>query len=750
MWPPRTKFVNKPSRHADSLRPAISLCALIALFWQPPAIAAESQWAQCGAILQLPPRPLFASSPSDPQAIELSGDVANAAPAGVSKLSGNVEVQRGGQQLKADHLEYNEAEELIDVQGNVQLWDQGTYLSGEQAHLDLRTDTSKLSGTSYIFLDTHSRGEAGEAVIGGDKIVVVNDANYTTCNPGSNAWRLNAGELELDFNEDVGTARDVWFEVADVPVLYTPYASFPLSDKRKSGLLLPKVRIANTTGFDLTVPYYFNIAPNHDATLAGRLMTKRGLQMQGEYRYLAGFGESLLAGEYLPDDREFGAYRGAFKALHGGTFARGWSSNVNYNWVSDSDYFTDLGTNLAIASQSFLEQTGSVNYAGNGWSSLARVQAFQTIDDTIAPDDRPYKRLPQLRISADERRRNLRFNPGGHGEFVNFDREHRRRRPTRGCHADIGFSATRRRLVHRAKGFVALYALRACKTRHPVSPMTVSRTIPTASVDSGLFFERDWSVGGRGFLQTLEPRLFYLYVPFKNQSDLPVFDTGEFDFDFSQLFRDNRFTGADRVGDANQLSLALTSRWLDADSGEEYLRFNIGQIRYFRDREVTLPNEPVETSNASPLVADVTATIARRWQVAAGLQWDFSDDQVAKSNFGLRYQPDPLRVVNLAYSYSPDNFEQTDTSIAWPIARDWRFVGRYAYSLLQNKTVEAFGGVEYESCCWAFRTVVRRYLSGTQMTNAFFFQLEFKGLTGVGRSTVDFLERSIPGYENDF
>jgi LPS-assembly protein len=231
---------------------------------------------------------------------------------------------------------------------------------------------------------------------------------------------------------------------------------------------------------------------------------------------------------------------------------------------------------------------------------------------------------------------------------------------------------------------------------------------------------------------------------------LPIFDTGNFDFNFSQLFRENRFTGADRVGDANQLSIALTSRWLASSTGEEYLRFDIGQIRYFRDREVTLPGEPVETSSASPLVAGLTATIARQWQVAAGIQWDFSEEQMEKSNVGVRYQPDPRRVVNLSYSFSQDNFEQADTSMAWPIVRDWRFVGRWAYSLQQNKTVEAFGGIEYESCCWAFRTVIRRYLSGTQMTNAFFLQLEFKGLTGVGRSTVDFLERSIPGYENDF
>ncbi len=741
--------MNKRSRRYFSLRLAITISGMIAILWQHPSSAAESEWAQCGGVLQLPPRPVFANSSADPEAVDMSGDVANMQEGGISKLSGNVEMQRGTRQLTADHLEYNEAEELVDVQGNVRFWDEGAYASGDQAHVDLQADTTKLSGASYIFLDTHSRGDAGEVLITGEKIVTINDADYTTCNPGSNAWKLHAKELELDFNEDVGTAYNVWLEVGDIPIFYTPYATFPLSDKRKSGLLVPKVRIANSTGFDLTIPYYFNIAPNHDATLAGRLMTKRGLQLQGEYRYLTGRGGGLLAGEYLPDDREFDGYRGAFRYQHGGAFARGWSSDVNYNWASDSDYFTDLGTNLSIASQSFLEQRGDVTYSGNGWSAVARAQAFQTIDTTIAPESRPYKRLPQFLVSAVERRRNQKFNPGGHGEFVNFDRDN----GVTGQRADLMPTLSYQWrdaawfIVPKASVRFTNYDL---ENTAPGQSSSLTRTIPTASLDAGMFFERDWSTGKRGFLQTLEPRIFYLYVPFKSQGDLPVFDTGTFDFEYSQLFSENRFSGADRVGDANQLSIALTSRLLASGTGEEYLRLNVGQIRYFRDREVTLPDEPVETSNASPLIVDLTATVARQWQLFTGIQWDIGEDQITKNNAGLRFQPDPRRVVNLSYSFARDNFEQTDMSMAWPIVRDWRFVGRWAYSLRQDKTLEAFGGIEYESCCWAFRTVIRRYLSGTQTTNAFFFQLEFKGLTGFGSSTVDFLERSIPGYENDF
>jgi LPS-assembly protein len=741
--------VNKRSRRFHSPRPAATICGLIALLWQHSPAAVEPDWAQCGGVLQLPPRPVFVKSSDDPEAIEVSGDEADMREGGVSVLIGNVELQRGTRQLKSDRLTYNEPEELIDVEGNVEFWDEGAYASSERAHLNLRTEITELTDASYIFLDNHSRGEAAEAVITGEKIVTINDAEYTTCNPGSEAWKLNAEELELDFSEEVGTAQNVWFEVGGVPVFYTPYATFPLSNKRKSGLLVPKVRIANSTGFDLTVPYYFNIAPNQDATLAGRLMTKRGLQLQGEYRYLTRLGGGLVAGEYLPDDSEFDGDRGAFRYQHGGSFARNWNADVDYNWVSDTDYFTDLGTNLAIASKSFLEQTGDVTYDGKGWGAVARAQAFQTLDTTIAPADRPYKRLPQLRISADDRRVNQQFVPGGHGEFVNFDRDN----GVIGQRADVlptlsyQWRSPSWFVVPKASLRVTHYDLD--KTA-PGQSSSLTRTIPTASLDAGMFFDRDWSIGGRGFLQTLEPRLFYLYVPFKDQDDLPDFDAGQFDFGFPQLFRENRFTGADRVGDANQLSIALTSRLVESSTGEEYLRLDIGQIRYFRDREVTLPGEPVQTSNASPLVVDLTATLARHWQILTGLQWDIGEEEIARNRLGLRYQPDPLSVFNISYSYARDDYEQADSSLAWPVSRDWRLVGRWAYSLAQDRTVEAFGGVEYESCCWAFRTVIRRYLSGTQLTNAFFFQIEFKGLTGVGRSTVDFLERSIPGYENDF
>jgi LPS-assembly protein len=275
-------------------------------------------------------------------------------------------------------------------------------------------------------------------------------------------------------------------------------------------------------------------------------------------------------------------------------------------------------------------------------------------------------------------------------------------------------------------------------------------------MDSGLVFDRDLTIAGQHLTQTLEPRAFYLLVPHVGQDDIPVFDTSDLTFSFASLFREERFSGADRVGDANQLALAISSRLLSPGEGEELARVSVGQLVYFRDREVTLPGEPEPDTSTSPFVAEAAMNVGNRWRALAGLQWNWDDAHSDRHTVSLRYMPDAQRVVNVAYRFvrrsTTDDIDQLDSSIAWPVGRDWRVVGRFNYSFDNSRILETFGGLEYESCCWAFRTVVRRYLSNVDgdYNNGFFAQLELKGLTGVGRSAVDFLERSIPGYENNF
>lgn len=744
------------SSRVPRVRGAGVALALLASMLLAPSPASAAGWEMCGPVLQLPARPVFDVEDDDPNALHVSADAADLQDGGVSTLTGNVEVQRNTQQLLADEVVYNEPGQSLVATGDVELWEEGMYVSGDRGSVEFEDDIMHAEDASYVMLDAHAHGTAERATLTGRDLLDVREATYTTCNPGEGGWVLSARSIKLDKVKDVGTARHAVIRVKDVPVFYTPYLTFALSDKRKSGFLTPSVGYSKNTGFDFTVPYYFNLHPQFDATAAVRGMTDRGAQFQGEFRYLTKRGTGLVGGEVLPNDDQTGDTRAGFKFLHDGSFAPRWHTNIDYGWVSDEQYFEDLGTNLGIASRTHVEQRADLSYGGDGWSVLGRVQNFQTVDDTIDGLDRPYKRLPQFVAQVNPRERNRTLNYGGFGEVVNFDRSAGPTGPRVDFRPWVGYP------MRRAGWFVSPKAA-VRFTKYDLSQPAPGRTdespdriVPTFSLDSGLVFDRDFTFRGTPLTQTLEPRAFYLLTPYVGQDDLPVFDSSEFTFNFAQMFREDRFSGGDRVGDANQLALAVSSRLLSPRDGAEIARVSVGQLVYFRDRKVTLPGEPVATSNTAPIVAEATVNVSNRWRALAGIQWDWDESQSDRHTLSLRYKPDGQRVINAAYRFvrtaSGDNIDQIDSSIAWPVVHDWRVVGRFNYSFDNDRILETFGGLEYESCCWAFRTVVRRYLSSTDgdYNNGFFAQLELKGLTGIGRGTVDFLERSIPGYENDF
>jgi LPS-assembly protein len=710
----------------------------------------------CGTGLALPARPVFDVDDTDPEAVHVSADDADFAEGGVSTLTGNVEVQRGDRQLLADQVTYNEASEVLEATGNVHFWDEGVYLAGDRGRMEFQSDVTEAEGASYLVLEEHAHGSAGHVRLTGEDLLAVRNSTYSTCNPGEEDWILSASEIKLDKRKDVGTARNALVKFKKIPIFYSPYLTFPLSDARKSGFLVPSFRVSSSTGYDFTIPYYFNLHPQFDATAGVRGMTDRGVQLQGEFRYLTRLGTGQLAAEVLPDDDKFDDHREAVHFQHQGSFAPRWGTNVDFGWVSDRHYFEDLGTNLAMSGRTFVEQRGDLTYGGRNWSALLRAQNFQTVDSTVAGEDRPYKRLPQFLLTYNHHERNRQLNYGGFGEVVNFDRS---AGPT-----GVRFDA--RPFVSFPLRSAGWYVIPRGSVRftqydlsHPVagrSDESPSRLVPTLSMDSGLVFDRDLTIAGQHLTQTLEPRAFYLLVPHVGQDDIPVFDTSDLTFSFASLFREERFSGADRVGDANQLALAISSRLLSPGEGEELARVSVGQLVYFRDREVTLPGEPEPDTSTSPFVAEAAMNVGNRWRALAGLQWNWDDAHSDRHTVSLRYMPDAQRVVNVAYRFvrrsTTDDIDQLDSSIAWPVGRDWRVVGRFNYSFDNSRILETFGGLEYESCCWAFRTVVRRYLSNVDgdYNNGFFAQLELKGLTGVGRSAVDFLERSIPGYENNF
>ena len=736
-----------PQKMALTMAPSL-LCALgLALAF--PAIGAEQDWAMCGGGFALPDSPTIEGD-SDPEAIHVAADSADLSEGGSSILTGNVHVLKGTQKVTADQIIYDKPSETLDGTGQVKFWDEGLFLTGDHAKIELNTDLVVVDNASFMSLAEHARGEASRARIIGNEFIHVEDVRYTTCDPGNSNWEMIASEINLDKVNEVGTARNVRVEFFGVPVFYSPILSFPLSDKRKSGFLSPSFRFSGPAGAETTIPYYLNIAPDRDATIATRAMLDRGVQLQGEFRYLSRWGNGQVGAEFLPSDNKFKKDRSALQFQHSGNLTSRLYSDVNLNWASDKEYFEDLGTNLAIASQTHLERRGDLIYNGDRFWALARVQDFQTIDRTIAGSDRPYERLPQLLAATSLPERNRRLNYGLRGEFVSFDRQS----SVTGTRVDfqpwVSFPMRTGAsfLVPRLEVQHTRYSLDHTVAGTDDSP---SRTIPRFSVDGGMFFERDGMFSDKAFVQTLEPRVYYLFVPFDNQTALPVFDTGEYTFNFAQLFRPDRFAGADRVGDAHQITLALTSRLLD-DSGSELMRASIGQIRYFRDRKVTLPGVVRDTGRSSDLVAEVEATLTENWRVAGALQWDANDNETDKNSVTVRYQPDSQRVINAGYRFVRGTSEQLDLSLAWPVTHGWKAVGRFNYALPDRQILETFAGFEYEGCCWAFRTVARRYLSDSRgsHSNAIFMQLELKGLAGVGQQAVDFLQRSIPGYENEF
>ncbi len=674
-------------------------------------------------------------------------------------FAGNVKLERGDEKLEADFVTYHREESTLDAEGNVYLEQPGLRMTSNKMHYNLDKQQGNAEQAEYRLADPVARGNAMTVEILNSDQSYYTDVNYTTCQPGNNDWLIEAEELEIDQATGVGVAHNAKLRFKGVPFIYLPYASFPIDDRRKSGFLPPSIGTSENTGADISIPYYFNIAPQMDATFTPRIMSNRGLLLGGEFRYLAEKNQGVITAELLPSDSDQGPgenkTRGALNAQLEGTPAPRWRYDIDLNYVSDNDYIDDLGNSLAATSVKHQERRGDIHYQGSDWSFLGRLQHFQTIDRSIAINGRPYSRLPQLQVNLERPDQALGLTYHLHSEYVDFD--HSSSTKVKGQRIDLqpGISLP----VRRPWGFLTP-KLSLRHTSYSLENQTLgksdspSRTLPTLSLDGGLYFERSTSWFGNSVTQTLEPRVFYLYTPKEDQSDIPDFDTANLGFSFANLFRENRFSGADKVGDANQLTTALTSRNLSTETGEELFRASIGQISYFRDRDVQLISSgAVVNDDSSSIVAEVAAKLSRNWRMQAGMQWNPHTDNgtTEASAFGLHYLDEKQRILNLTYRYTDGSIEQTDLSARWPISHQLHAVGRWNYSLLHGKTMESFAGIEYDSCCWISRFVVRDYRSDANAEGnlALFLQLELKGLTSLGDKIDQFLERGILGYRTE-
>ncbi len=664
-------------------------------------------------------------------------------------LTGDVDIARHGERLQADRVTYDKEANRADAEGHVVLQQPGLEVRAASGYTQIEGEQGEFDQAHYELPQRNARGNAEHVKKLSDTEARLQRASYTTCPDLRRDWELRADRVKLDKTSGTGTARNVTVRFKDVPIFYTPWITFPIDDQRKSGFLLPSIGTSGQSGFDFSIPYYWNIAPNYDATITPRILSDRGAQLQGEFRYLTQRSRGQVDLEYLPDDQVYGADRSLFSYREQSRIGSNWSTDVDLNWASDPQYFHDLGTSLNLASVTYLDRRADVRYAKDYWSVLGRLRGYQP----MAGVGEAYREVPQILAEATIPSDNYRWLYNLYGEAVYFD--HASDTVPTGTRIDLkpGVSYDLRGAAWYAKPQLSVrytgYSLD--NTRAPLTD-SPSRTTPIASLDSGLFFERDVTVGGHGYLNTLEPRAYYLYVPYKNQDDIPLFDTGLLDFSFAQLFRDNRFSGADRQGDANQLTLAVTSRLLDTADGSERLRASIGQIYYFDDRKVRLtPISAPETQSSSAIVGEVGASLGRASSVTLAAQYDPDGAQLDKAVAQYRYQPSAHKIFNAAYRFRRNDLEQTDVSFLWPLTSRWSAVGRWNYSLKDKLTLERFAGLQYDTCCWAVRLVAREYVHdlNSETNTAFYVQFVLKGLTDVGTGVDALLKEGIVGYGRD-
>lgn len=744
----------------------------------------------------------------------------------VAKLDGDVRLTQGYRLLESDTALLNQEANTAKLNGNIRLREPGLLLTGAQADIDMNSDTAVINDASYLLHEAGLRGDASTLTHTGDNRMVMQDASFTQCEPDSNMWEFESSELELDPNSGQGKGKHVRLKIKGVPVFYTPYIQFPISGERMSGFLFPSIGSSDDNGIDIATPYYLNLAPNYDMTITPRFISDRGEMLEVEGRHLSRHTATDISVAYLADDKggqddqldeqvELGAlteaeaypYEGEDRWLvdfnHKGNYSSGLYTNIDYTRVSDIDYFRDLDTvSLAVSSTTHLKESGTVGYNSAHWNSSIKVEQFQTIArDTTTP----YQQMPRINVDG-EYDLGWDLKTELNHEYTDFD--HRDADDESWITGDRWFLDYK---ITWDKEWVWGFFKPSAKIKHlsynldkdslvDGSDESPNITVPQGSLDMGLYFEREGSLFGRGYIQTFEPRAYYFYSDYESHDELfgiaqagtgapnrnVDFDTSELTFTYSQLFRDSRFAGHDRIGDDNRLSLGLTTRFIEAATGIERFSASVGQIYYYDDRIVDLTANSATAKtieenleNTSEIAIAMSARIGDHWQFNSDLLFDEDDNNKAsRGNISLRYRDDNYNLFNIGYRYVRNNpvadindvdgdgdfgelidrdVEQADLSFALPIGGDWSVVGRYNHDVTNSRELETLAGLEYSSCCYRVRVIARRWLDNDLHTviddtlleedQGIFFEFQLRGLGGIGSKVSGALSDGIYGYD---
>jgi len=670
-------------------------------------------------------------------------------------LGRNVEIERGQTRMTADTACYQLVEDQVTANGNVNLWRFGDRYQGDALQLNLETGRGWFLNPQYSLQMNNAQGRAERIDFLGEDQALVVEGTYSTCQGPDPDWYLKSSTLRLDSGRDVGTAGKTIVYFKDVPILGTPALSFSLSGARRSGWLPPTIGAGSKGKTEVMVPYYFNIAPNRDLTVYPRMMFDRGLQLGATGRYLGATERGPYSGEthveFLRSDRITKTDRWRVDSLHNQQLNPNWSFAWNLHGASDDQYLSDFSRSVSDSAERQLVREVATAYNTEFWSLTARAQNFQVLQEPAAAANpalaipKPYARLPQINFHTG------RFDVAGFDWSLDAE-------ATRFTHstADSGSRATVLTQVSypwvRPGYYITpkllLNAAKYDMDSNAGRDTSLSRALPTFSLDAGMVFERKASLFGTAATQTLEPRLFYVRTPYKDQDDFPVFDSGEAGFSYAQLFSENRFVGTDRVSDANQLTAAVVSRYIE-ESGAERLRLAVGQRFYFSEPRVQMPGRSVlDRKDRSDLLLSASGLLVKDLNIDASVQYDATSSSVYSRTYGLRWSPGLLKVLNAEYRYVRDSFRNADISAQWPLSTRWFGVGRVSYSLQDHKVLEGLVGLEYKADCWVFRMGAQRFVTAAQSTSTpMFFQLELNGLSGFGMGNpLDSFYKSIPGY----
>lgn len=712
---------------------------------------ADEEWGQC----QVWPQPHLeypGEDRGDLSATYLGADSSESRNAEIIDLSGDITLQRPTLQLFADQATYYRALKSLEARGHIRYESESFATEADYALIDMESNRGRFDNSRYMVPKRHVRGGSKSIEIDEER-TVLRKASYTTCDPGSESWTLRASSVILDQAHGIGSAWNARLVFQGLPFFYFPYLRFPITNERMTGLLAPSFGSTRLGGAELALPLYINLHPQVDATLTPHYYSNRGLKWNSEIRYLSHYGEGKVRAERLKDD-VYGDTRSLFEYNHGGSLGRWWRGDILFNRVSDRYYFNDFGNTLSVSSLTHLERHARLSYRNGDGEFFIQAQDFQTIDDTTLYINRPYRRLPQVTYML------LPHQVGPlqlalNSELTRFQQEER----LTGNRLNVTPSVTLPYL--RPAGFIipkltlSHTSYRLEDDNNTLGVTQLERNLAITSLDSGLFFERDTDLFGRSYLHTLEPRAYYLYAPYRNQENYPVFDSAPYDFSLAQLFRNNRFAGADRIGDANQLTVAVTSRLLKQHDGREVVRGTVGQIHYFEDRRVTLPGSATDDATRSETVVDAEFRPVRPLSLRGDLFWDSDSGSTTRRDLRLLYMSDDNHIANVNYrerTINGSEKREIDSSLLWPLNSQWSMIGRRYHSLSDGRTLEQLAGLEYNDCCWALRAVRRAaYASAAGSSEgtlrySWYLQLELKGLTSLGDKIDTIMQNKILGY----